>query len=241
MPPVYLGTSGWAYPSWKPEFYPEKTPARKFLDYYATKLNAVEVNYTFRAFPAASTLENWITATPEDFRFALKANQRITHFKRLQNTQDILPAFVNAISPLLTAQRLGPILFQLPPQFKADPKLLDEFLGGVPGLKTAWEFRDQSWFSDSVFQILRKYNAALCIAESEERTTPNEMTADFCYFRFRKPPYEKSRLEEISHQLGNLSRDHEIYAFFKHEDLPAGAMDALAVGKNLKANSGVHL
>ncbi len=127
---LYCGTSGFAYPKWKPDFYPAKAPAKDFLKHYATRLNAVEINYTFRQLPSASTLENWVNVTPADFQFACKAHQRITHIQRLKESE-FTPIFFKAIDPLRAARRLGPVLFQLPPNFKADVALLSSFLGEI--------------------------------------------------------------------------------------------------------------
>src|SRR5579872_4510299 len=164
--PAYLGTSGWAYPAWKPEFYPKKVPAKKFLDYYATRLNAVEVNYTFRQFPSEKTLTNWAAAVPKDFRFAVKANQRITHFQKLRGAGEIATQFLRALQPLHEAGKLGPVLFQLPPDVKADIPLLREFLGALPqAYQYTFEFRHASWFADEVYATLRECKTAICIAD----------------------------------------------------------------------------
>ncbi len=145
MPTLYAGTSGFAYPSWKPEFYAEKLPAKKFLAYYATRLNAVEVNYTFRRLPSASTLENWVNDTRPGFVFPLKAHMRITHILRLKPS-DFTDVFFKAIDPLRTARRLGPVLFQLPPALKCDEALLGDFLATLPrDVPCAFEFRHASW------------------------------------------------------------------------------------------------
>src|ERR1700730_12900601 len=174
MTKVYAGTSGWAYPSWKPDFYPPKLASAKFLSYYAGRLNTVEVNYTFRRFPTEKLLAGWIDATPPDFKFAVKAHQSITHVKRLRNA--IAPAleFMSALQPLNDAGRLGPVLFQLPPFLKCDLELLKDFTAGLPrALRVAFEFRHASWFSEEVFAILRKAGVALCQAESETLETPD--------------------------------------------------------------------
>src|SRR5579884_1797589 len=131
---VYLGSSGWAYPSWKPDFYPSKLPAKKFLEYYATQLNSVEVNYTFRSLPSQSQLEGWIAQTGSGFRFSFKAPQRITHFQRLKDCGPQLEAFAASIEPAAAADRLGLVLFQLPPNMKADASRLAQFLADTSGL-----------------------------------------------------------------------------------------------------------
>src|SRR5206468_11191763 len=127
MAQLFVGTSGWAYPSWKPGFYPEKLAQPKFLPYYSSQLNTVEVNLAFRQLLKDTTAQKWIPQTPEDFRFCIKAHQVITHIKRLKQTQDFLPRFLSTIEPLARAGKLGPVLFQLPPNMKADPELLGQF------------------------------------------------------------------------------------------------------------------
>src|SRR5438270_9405290 len=190
MPQLFAGTSGWAYPSWKPDFYPAKLAQKKFLGHYSTQLNTVEVNFTFRQLVKETTIQNWMQDTPAHFRFGIKAHQVITHIKRLKNTDDFVPRFFSTIEPLAQAGKLGPVLFQLPPNMKADPKLLEEFLRTLPkGVQIAFEFRHESWFADDIFACLKQHNRALCVAETEERVTPDVVTADFAYYRYRKPEY----------------------------------------------------
>src|ERR1035438_7319493 len=151
MATLYAGTSGFAYPSWKPEFYPAKLPANQFLRHYAARLNCVEINYTFRRLPAAATLAKWVEATPASFVFAVKANMRITHILRLKNAEQATEIFFKAIDPLRTARRLGPVLFQLPPALKCDAGLLRAYLDLLPqGMRYAFEFRHASWLNDEV-------------------------------------------------------------------------------------------
>ena len=175
-------------PSWKPDFYPAKLAQTKFLQHYSTQLNAVEVNFTFRQLLKETTAQKWIAETPTGFRFSVKAHQVITHIKRFKKTEDFMPRFLGTIEPLARAEKLGPVLFQLPPNLKVDAKLLEEFLTVLPrGVPSAFEFRHESWFTDEIFDLLKGRNLALCVAESEERTTPDVVTADFCYYRYRKP------------------------------------------------------
>ena len=230
MPKIYAGTSGWAYASWKPDFYPAKLASAKFLSHYATRLNSVEVNYTFRSFPTAKLLQGWIAATPPEFKFAIKANQRITHFKRLRGAAQLASEFIAALDPLEKAGKLGPVLFQLPPNLKCDVPLLTEFLAGLPShLQIAFEFRDLSWFADEVFVTLRKSNVAICLAESETIETPPVQTADFSYLRLRKEEYSPKNLQEHVHRIADLGRQGEVFAYFKHEETPQGALHAEAV------------
>jgi len=224
---IHIGTSGWAYASWKPEFYPQKTPTAKFLNFYATQLNCVEVNYTFRARPALKTLENWCEATPSAFSFAVKAHQRITHIKRLKDVAVDIANFYNSIQPLASAGKLGPVLFQLPPFLKADKERLQAFLKCIPEqTRIAIEFRNESWFTDSVFHLMKEHNVALCIAESDKLQVPEEITASFAYYRFRKSEYSESALREIESRLSKAARECEVYAFLKHEETPEGALNA---------------
>ena len=224
---IRVGTSGWAYDSWKPEFYPQKTPASKFLNYYATQLNCVEVNYTFRARPSAKTLENWCEATPEDFSFAVKAHQRITHIKRLKDVGEDVAGFYKALQPLAVGGRLGPVLFQLPPFLKADEARLRGFLQSVPKeTRAAIEFRNESWFNDGIFGLMREHDVALCIAESDELEVPEVITASFAYFRFRKSEYPESALNQILSRLTRAAEQGDVYAFLKHEETPEGALIA---------------
>lgn len=215
-----VGTSGYAYKEWKGSFYPEKFPDKKMLEYYSARFSTVEVNYTFYRLPSAKTLEPWIPQTPDGFTFALKATQKITHILRLRNTDELMKGFLAGVQPLVAAGRLGPVLFQLPPNFKADLPLLDEFLATLPkALRAAVEFRHASWFNDATFNVLKARNAALCIAETEEGHPPLEITADFAYFRLRKELYPPEELALWRDRFeGWQAAGHDLFVFFKHED-----------------------
>jgi len=231
MAQLYVGTSGWAYPTWKPAFYPEKLAQKKFLGFYATKLNAVEVNFTFRQLVKETTVENWIAETPPHFRFTIKAHQVLTHIKRLKATEQFLHRFLSTLEALERVQRLGPVLFQLPPNFKVDQQVLSEFLTALPrSVRAAFEFRHASWFDEATWQTLRERNVALCVAETEERDTPDVVTADFAYYRYRKPSYtpeeRKAMVERIQQ---HLAAGRDVFAYFKHEDTPEGALYAVDV------------
>jgi uncharacterized protein YecE (DUF72 family) len=227
MPTLYSGTSGFAYPSWKPEFYPEKLPSKKFLSHYATRLNAVEVNYTFRRLPSPSTLENWVNDTPAGFVFPLKAHMRITHILKLKPSE-FTEVFFRAIDPLRTARRLGPVLFQLPPALKYDQALLSDFLATLPrDVRCAFEFRHESWLNDAVYELLEKQGAALCLAESEKLVIPKVVTSSFVYSRLRMPDYSPEDRKEIAAGVQRvLESGRDAYVFFKHEETPAGALYA---------------
>jgi uncharacterized protein YecE (DUF72 family) len=227
MPKVYAGTSGWAYSSWKPDFYPKKLASAKFLSHYATRLNTVEVNYTFRRFPTSKLLKGWVDATPAGFKFAIKAHQSITHSKRLRGAAEVTAEFISSLQPLKKEDKLGPVLFQLPPYVKCDVPLLTEFLTSLPcDLRAAFEFRDTSWFTDELFAALRKRNVALCHAESETIQTPSVQTADFFYLRLRKDKYSAKSLKKQTQMIADLGRRGEVFAYFKHEETPEGALRA---------------
>src|ERR1700692_4621289 len=180
MPQLFVGTSGWAYPSWKPDFYPAKLAQKKFLSHYATQLNTVEVNFTFRQLVKETTIQNWIEQTPPTFRFGVKAHQVITHIKRLKGTEDFVPRFLATIEPLASAGKLGPVLFQLPPNLKMNGALLKDFLALLPrSLPAAFEFRHESWFADSTWDLLKSHKAALCVAETELMSTRDIAAVSF--------------------------------------------------------------
>ncbi len=229
MPQLFVGTSGWAYPSWKPDFYPAKLAQKKFLGHYASQLNTVEVNFTFRQLVKESTIHNWIQDTPAHFRFGVKAHQVITHIKRLKGTEDFLPRFLTTIEPLANAGKLGPVLFQLPPNLKSDTGLLKDFLTMVPrGLPSAFEFRHDSWFTDSTWEALGSRGVALCVAETEERTTPDIVTGPFAYYRFRKPTYtDEERRAMVGRIAEHMTAGRDVFAYFKHEETPQGALYAV--------------
>ena len=232
---LFTGTSGWAYPTWKPDFYPEGTTAKRFLEFYATQLTSVEVNYTFRALPTAKMLEGWLAATPKSFRFSFKAPQRITHFKRLQDCSADVAQFVAALEPMRQSHKLGLLLFQLPPNFKADSDRLKDFLS-TPALQIesappiAFEFRHESWFTEETFSILRDHNAALCIAESDDLLTPEVHSAKTytCYRLRRNGGYSALELQAFAKRFTALTDQRDVYVYFKHEDEPTGALNATA-------------
>jgi uncharacterized protein YecE (DUF72 family) len=224
MMKIYAGTSGWAYASWKPGFYPAKLASAKFLTYYATRLNSVEVNYTFRTFPTEELLTGWVAATPSNFKFAVKAHQSITHIKRLRSAAGATSKFFSSLQPLQEAGKLGPVLFQLPPFLKYDLALLTIFLKELPNnMRSTFEFRHESWFRDDVFAALREANTALCLAESDKLVTPNVLTADFCYMRLRKESYPAKARKDIAKKVLDIARKREVFAYLKHEETPQNA------------------
>ncbi len=227
MAGLYCGTSGFSYPSWKPGFYPEKLPSKKFLEHYSTRLNAVEINYSFRRLLPESIVENWIRDTPEGFLFAPKAHQKLTHFQRLKRSE-FTREFFDSLNILEQRNRLGPVLFQTPPNLSCDLPRLEEFLLDFPeGVRCAFEFRNPSWFVDPVYELLESRGIALCLAESEKLVAPERITADFVYFRLRKGEYSKEERQLITEKIRQFREDgKDVFVFFKHEDDPAGALYA---------------
>ena len=228
MATLYAGTSGFAYPAWKPGFYPARLPANQFLKHYSGRLNCVEINYTFRRLPSASTLANWVEQTAPGFVFACKANMRITHILRLKNAESATELFLKMIDPLRSARRLGPILFQLPPAMKCDVALLAAYLDLLPkDLRYAFEFRHQSWLAEPVYEELRKRNMSLCVAESERLEVPEVITADFVYYRLRMPDYTDDDIDTFAARSKELlATGRDLYLMFKHEETPDGALNA---------------
>ncbi len=226
MAQLFAGTSGFSYPAWKPDFYPKDLPAKRFLEFYATRLNSVEVNYTFRQLPSASTLEGWLAQTPPGFAFACKAHQKLTHMLRMKDSDGFTEVFLRALEPLRAARRLGPILFQFPPTFACDTGRLEGYLPMLPkDIRFAFEFRHASWLKDEVYGMLADRNIALCFAESDRLAIPHVFTSDFGYFRLRKGDYNPEARARISDQVqGLLDAGRDAYVYFKHEDDPNGAI-----------------
>jgi uncharacterized protein YecE (DUF72 family) len=219
---VRVGTSGYNYPEWRGTFYPADLPARKMFDFYAARFPTVEINATFYRMPTPKTVSAWAEAAPPGFVFVLKAPQRMTHFSRLRDVDDPLRFFCDTAR--LLGDRLGPLLFQLPPNFKKDTgRLADVLVQIPPDLRSAWEFRHESWFADDVYERLRARNVALCIADTEAGTTPAVATADFGYLRLRAVDYsdaDLARWVETIRTVGAGWRD--AFVFFKHEDSGSG-------------------
>jgi uncharacterized protein YecE (DUF72 family) len=221
---IHVGTSGYNFPEWKGPFYPAKIKPAEMLPYYAQRLATVEINYTFYRMPNAKTVASWQNAVPAGFRFALKAPQRITHVARLKNVDDPLRYFTETIRPL--GSRLGPVLVQLPPNFKQDLARLKDFLTLFPAdLRCAFEFRHDSWFTDATYEALRGVNTALCVADTGAQHTPLEATADFGYFRLRDEGYTQKDLERWAGNVRALGKDwKDAFVFFKHEAAGEGPL-----------------
>src|SRR5262245_35311757 len=217
----YVGTSGYSYPEWEGRFYPEKLPARQMLRFYGENFRTVEVNYTFRRMPTVPLLEGRAASVPYDFRFVLKAPERITHRQRLKDVGDSLSRLLDVAAAL--KGRLGPLLFQLPPDFRKDAGRLRDFLALLPpGTRAAFEFRHASWLDDEVFGLLRERQAALCLAEADDGLdTPIAATAGWGYLRLRRANYDDGDLRMWLRRLRDQDW-REAFVFFRHEDQAHG-------------------
>ena len=217
---VLTGTSGFSYTAWRGSFYPEKLPEAQMLGFYAGQLGAVEINNTFYRMPNRALLERWAAETPASFRFALKSPRQITHMRKLIDVGDAVARLAETAGAL--GDRLGPILFQLPPFVRKDLGVLEAFLATVPaGVRAALEFRHASWLADDVYTVLKRHGAALCVADSEDFATPFEATAGWGYLRLRRQDYDEAALRTWAARLQAQSYD-DAYVFFKHEDEAAG-------------------
>lgn len=234
---LYVGTSGYSYKEWKGSFYPDDIHPDQMLSYYSTKFNSVEINNTFHRMPKTSVIECWEREVPAEFRFAIKAPQRITHMQRLKNAADSVSFLVRVLEQL--QGKLGPILFQLPPNMKKDVPRLQDFLTLLPkSYRAAFEFRHESWFDDEVFGAMREHDVALCIAEAEgDLKVPFVSTAQWGYLRLRRPDYTKKDLAAEYQHVSEQSWT-DAYVFFKHEDEAKGpqyAQQFIACGKESSA------
>lgn len=237
---VYVGTSGFSYKEWKGPFYPSDLKEADFLSFYSRSLNAVEINNSFYRLPKRDLLEKWFDATPAHFRFIIKASRRITHFKRLKDTDEPLGFLIENTAVL--AEKLGGILFQLPPNFRCSLDRLKKFVDLLPeSAPAAMEFRHESWWDDDVFDVLRSKNVALCLADADDKDLLGgnlPATADWAYLRLRKSGYEKSELKGWSDYLVTNGFNNS-FVFFKHEDEGAGPKMAADFGKAIARRRGI--
>jgi uncharacterized protein YecE (DUF72 family) len=231
MPELRVGTSGYAYPAWRGSFYPEKHPAGAMLAFYATRFPTVEINHTFYRMPVERTLREWAAAVHPGFQFAVKLNQRLTHQKRLRDCDEPLSRFLEVVRVLAAGGQLGPLLVQLPPNFRADPATLDAFLRAVPPLfRCALEVRHASWLAEETYAVLRAHGVALCLAETDEAPAPDVVTASFVYLRLRREEYAAADLAAWRARcLAWVAAGLDVYAYFKHEDAGRGPVYARAL------------
>ena len=214
---LYVGTSGFSYNEWKGSFYPKEISNEQMLRFYGERFRSVEINYTFSRMPNAPLLEGWAEKVPAEFKFVLKAPKQITHILRLKNTHKVLSLLLEVSSAL--KDRLGPLLFQLPPYLKKDTPLLREFIALLPPHRpSAFEFRHESWFDGDVFALLRQHGSALCIAEAEDGIeVPFVSTANWGYIRLRRADYGDVELRDWVKKVYDQNW-RDAFVFFRHED-----------------------
>ena len=225
---LLIGTSSYSFKQWVGPFYPPKTPASQYLRYYSSKLNSVEINYTYRHFPTEKLSTGWAAVTPESFAFSLKMHQSVSHFRRLENVEKPLADYLRNVKPL--GPRLGVILIQLPPGFPADLGRLETVLGQLPpGQRFAFEFRHPSWDRPEVTGRLRKSGVALCLAENEITAKIPPATASYSYVRIRKiPPYSGEEMALLRQKIkGALKKAMDVYFYIKHDETGLAPLVAL--------------
>jgi uncharacterized protein YecE (DUF72 family) len=222
--PVRIGCSGWNYKHWRERVYPAGLPPRRWLEHYSTLFETVEVNNTFYRLPTRSAVANWVAESPPGFVFAVKASRYLTHIKRLGGLEQGVRVFYERIEPLVRSPKLGPVLWQLPQTFRRDDERLASALAHLPPGRHCFEFRDESWFTDDVYALLRKHGAALVIGDSPKRPfQAYELTTDWTFIRFhhghrgRNGNYSERELEEWAERLEDWRRDVEVFAYFNND------------------------
>ncbi len=224
---IYVGTSGFGHKEWKGKFYPEKIAPRDMLRFYAERLSAVEINNTFYHMPTAGVLASWAGQVPEDFVFALKAPQRVTHMRRLRNVFEETEYLFKTLSVLGT--KLGPVLFQFPQSFRKDLPALEDFLPLIPGgISCAFEFRNPTWIDGDILDLLRKRGCSLCITDTDEHPADDEIiaTAPWGYLRLRRTDYKPADLTRWMKRIRS-QKWQRAFIFFKHEEEAKGAEMAM--------------
>lgn len=225
MKPVRIGCSGWNYQHWRDGvFYPPRLPPRRWLEYYASSFDTVEVNSTFYRLPRESAVANWERQSPEGFVFAVKMSRYVTHIRRLRDLQPSVELFYSRLGPLVESPKLGPVLWQLPPGFRRDDRRLQQALELLPTGRHCFEFRDESWFEEEVYELLRSRNVALVIGDTPQRPfQAHELTADWTFIRFhhghrgRNSNYSKRELEDWAHRIESWAKSVEVYAYFNND------------------------
>jgi uncharacterized protein YecE (DUF72 family) len=229
---IHIGTSGWNYKHWREAFFPKDLPTKEWLSYYVQKFHTVEINNSFYQLPTAETFQNWYKKTPDDFIFSVKASRYITHMKKLNEPKEALRNFMDRVSIL--REKLGPILFQLPPRWKCNEDRLANFIQLLPkDLRYTFEFRDQSWWNTEIYNILNEYNIAFCIYELAGTLAPKQVTADFVYIRLHGPgdKYQGSYDQDIlAGWMGAFSswvkQGKEIFCYFDNDENGYAAQNA---------------
>ena len=215
---IWVGTSGYNYPEWRGSFYPHDLPTSKMLPYFAARFPTVEINYTFYRMPTEKLVSAWAAQTPSPYKLTLKAPRRITHDQRLKQAASLVAGFCQVAGTL--GDKLGALLFQLPPNLKKDLALFDAFLDDLPPrVCGAFEFRHPSWFDEGVWSRLAARNLALCIADSEKLSTPVRMTADYAYFRLRDEGYQPDDITRWAETIAAVTAPcRDVFVYFKHEE-----------------------
>jgi len=221
---VHIGCSGWNYDSWRGAFYPAGVATARWLRSYAERLGTVEVNATFYRLPTRTTVARWVDQTPAHFVFAVKASRYLTHIRRLHELGEGIARLYDRIDPLVQAEKLGPVLWQLPETFHRDDDRLAEALEQLPPGRRAWEFRHPSWFTDGVYELLSRHDAALVIGDSPERLfQTDELTTSWTYDRFhhgrrgRRGNYSATEIAEWADRIASWRRHLEVYAYFNND------------------------
>ena len=236
---IHIGTSGWHYPHWKHRFYPGDLPSSAWLGYYARRLDSVEINSTFYRLPEESTVEKWRQQATAGFTFSVKAPRAITHHKKLKQCGPLTAEFLERLSPL--DDKLGVVLFQLPPRWHCNTGRLEAFLGNLPpGPDYAFEFRDPSWHNEEVYTLLREANAAFCLYELGDTETPLVTTAGFVYVRLHGPagPYAGSYAPAAVRRWARRLRrwqgeGKECWLFFDNDQNAHAVKNALALQREM--------
>ena len=239
MKPVHVGCSGWNYAAWRELFYPKGVPANRWLEHYAQHFSTVEVNSTFYRLAKPEAVARWATQVPEDFIFTVKASRYLTHIKRLAKLDEGVKRFYASIEPLVEAGKLGPVLWQLPPNFKRDDERLANALRALPDGRHCFEFREPSWFVPEVYELLREHGAALVIGDRPEvaEFQTHEMTADWTFVRFhfghrgRRGNYSRGELEEWEQRVAQWRREREVFLYFNNDWEGFAIQNALWMGK----------
>ena len=230
---VFVGVSGFSYATWKGKFYPKDLKTEDFLSYYAGKLSSVEINSSFYAPPSATMVKSWASRTGEDFRFAIKSPRLITHTLKLgKGASDAAERLAKTLD--LLSGKLGPVLFQLPPFFRQDLKTLEFFLTQtVSAKKKVFEFRHESWLSDSTYQLLDKHEAGFCIAETEDMRPVLRVTGGLPYFRLRKDAYTARELTDWTEKIREITKGSEAFVYLRHDETGENALYAMEMREKI--------
>ena len=231
---IYVGTSGWSYKHWRGTFYPAEIKVKDHFSYYLRNFNTVEINNTFYRLPSDETFLNWEKIVPDDFVYVIKASRYITHMKKLRDPDICIPPFMDSIK--LLGNKLGPVLFQLPPYMKSNLKILETFLIALPKeYRYVFEFRNEDWYKEETYELLKKYNCAFCIYELAGHMSPIEITADFVYLRLHGPgnkyqgSYSDEALKDWAEQCIKWSATKDVFVYFDNDEEGYAAFNALKI------------